>query len=462
MTVNYPDDNLAILKRLEKKEKDNSKTKFKETTEIKIEESIFAGRTLGSEKKTNDPIFVANNTKGVNKPIPDRKTSIQKLRERMKHLQKKAPESTDLNLETTFAAIAGDDGILTKAELEAHEDELKAMGKDGEALFKLLTKESYNELENAFDLMDKNASEGLSLEEFSILDQEKDGIIDTDEIDTAETMAKNGRLFGDVSDGEIGHFSQQQTGDCWFLTGLNELNQTEEGKAAIKEAITDNGNGTYTVNFRGADEEIIVTEEELNNNNNLGSGGSYANGDIDVRILEIAADKWRIENEGTSTDTGGTLQQAANLLLGYGESDYTDLDVETRDGEEWITGSYYDIDETMAYLENYDENEGDYYENALFLAPEGHDSNIVSGHAYSIQSVDNANGTITIINPWDTTNPMTMTIDNFIANGGRIELIEVENPDSETPDSFDNLSNIEKIMQKMLETLNMKKSEIQK
>lgn len=43
-------------------------------------------------------------------------------------------------------------------------------------------------------------------------------------------------------------------GDCWLLSDINSLNETDWGKAAIKEAIIPdtNGNGGVTIKFKGS------------------------------------------------------------------------------------------------------------------------------------------------------------------------------------------------------------------
>lgn len=113
-------------------------------------------------------------------------------------------------------------------------------------------------------------------------------------------------------DGIIGDFKQGKIGDCWFLAQTKLISKTPEGAETIKNSIKNNNNGTFTVTFKGApDKNYSVTEEEIRK-----SKDKLAKGDKDVRILEIAADKWRLETQGKSIDEVGTPVEANFLLTG--------------------------------------------------------------------------------------------------------------------------------------------------
>lgn len=118
-------------------------------------------------------------------------------------------------------------------------------------------------------------------------------------------------------DGIIGDFRQGNTGDCWFLTETKLVSRTPEGAEIIKKSIKNNNNGTFTVTFKGApDKNYSVTEEEIRK-----SKDKLSEGDKDVRILEIAADKWRLETQGKSIDKAGSSLEANFLLTGQ-KNDY--------------------------------------------------------------------------------------------------------------------------------------------
>lgn len=118
-------------------------------------------------------------------------------------------------------------------------------------------------------------------------------------------------------DGNIGDFRQGDTGDCWLLAEIKLVSKTPEGAEAIKNSIRNNNNGTFTVTFKGApDKKYSVSEEEIKK-----SKDKLAEGDKDVRILEIAADKWRLETQGKSIDEGGSSIEANFLLTGQKNND---------------------------------------------------------------------------------------------------------------------------------------------
>lgn len=50
--------------------------------------------------------------------------------------------------------------------------------------------------------------------------------------------------------------AQQGTGDCYLLATLNSLSKTPQGQEIIKNAITNNNDGSYTVNFAGVGRAI--------------------------------------------------------------------------------------------------------------------------------------------------------------------------------------------------------------
>ena len=109
-----------------------------------------------------------------------------------------------------------------------------------------------------------------------------------------------------ISDGKIGAFRQGKMGDCWFLSALNNYISTEAGRKNIENRIENNGNGTYSVTFQNPfnltqKEVYTVSQDDLHEKYKDG-----ATGDIDVRILEAAADQYleKYTPEGQRNSTG--------------------------------------------------------------------------------------------------------------------------------------------------------------
>ena len=93
-----------------------------------------------------------------------------------------------------------------------------------------------------------------------------------------------------VSNGSIDPSNQGQMGDCWVLSSINAMAATPGGREILQKSIFQNNDGSYTVTFKGDPEHpIFVTAADLKNQN-------YSKGDKDVRILEIAFDKYVGQN----------------------------------------------------------------------------------------------------------------------------------------------------------------------
>ncbi len=100
-----------------------------------------------------------------------------------------------------------------------------------------------------------------------------------------------------IRDGKIGSFAQGRTGDCWFLSMLNNFASTIEGEKNIAQRISQaDKDGNYTVTFdnpfnQSEKIKIQVTQQDLQNYDLSNEDTYYSSGDLDVRILESAAEK---------------------------------------------------------------------------------------------------------------------------------------------------------------------------
>ncbi len=112
-------------------------------------------------------------------------------------------------------------------------------------------------------------------------------------------------------DAQIVAFSQNNTGDCFFLATLLALTQDPDGRKKISSAFLKQANKEqWQITFPNLPElPVLVTEQEIEDyqlTDSPGHGSSApAWGDPDVRMLEIAADKiWKkhIKPEGLWDD----------------------------------------------------------------------------------------------------------------------------------------------------------------
>ena len=87
-------------------------------------------------------------------------------------------------------------------------------------------------------------------------------------------------------------FQSTKQGDCWLLSDINALNQTEWGKQAICDAIIpdEDDRGGVTIKFKGSplkQKEFYFTAEDIDRARN---SGRYASGDDDMIALELATE----------------------------------------------------------------------------------------------------------------------------------------------------------------------------
>lgn len=206
-----------------------------------------------------------------------------------------------------------------------------------------------------------------------------------------------------VSDQVIGSFSQGAEGNCWALASISAVADTPAGRQMLGQAITQNPDGTYTVTFPGdPSRPIVVTEDDLRHFN------SFSTGDKDVKILEVAMEKYAQANPEwlygkTTTTEGGNGLSGIELLTGSENISNT-----------WV---YFDdaaTIETLHQLAQGGENQVIYFSSEVDFgtALPGNYGN-GSSHAFYIEEINLEAGTVTFTNPWNTDNPITMSIEEF-------------------------------------------------
>ncbi len=211
-------------------------------------------------------------------------------------------------------------------------------------------------------------------------------------------------------DGNIDYTRQSLEGNCWLLSGLNSLSYTEEGKDAIKDAISVNDDGSVDVYFKGIDKSYNVTLDELKKDH------FFRCGDDDVSAINIAMRKYRqdlVDGERfgdnyylnyTSANTQNGLlvegghSQTVWQLFGfdnyqdcvYGDSTYSDYDN--------LFNEYKNDQNNSVLTFTIRQNE------SLNLADSGAKLDILSSHAYTIKEIeknDNQENIVVIVNPYN-------------------------------------------------------------
>jgi hypothetical protein len=254
-------------------------------------------------------------------------------------------------------------------------------------------------------------------------DGAKDPKINVDGAAGATYQRVNGTPFiqgaGDGADVHWNDIDQGGLGDCYFMSAMGSVAQQDPD--VIRNAIRDNGDGTYTVRFY-----------ERQGNGPLGIGGlfgSYSYNPVEIRVTPdfpmrdgqpvfagmpdsngaqrelwpALMEKAYAQYSGSyGAIEGGNPARAMELLTGRPSEEYSASSMTIdqlanlhRDGHALTASSLRSGDGKTAYA----------------------DGTLVSRHAYMITGVDRDAGTVTLRNPWGPDQPnITMSIADFNRN----------------------------------------------
>lgn len=155
-------------------------------------------------------------------------------------------------------------------------------------------------------------SSGLSRKlESLIADENFDLQKASDAIDNLllEVNKENKKPNGDID----ADFRQGETGDCWFLSTIQALRNSPQGQALLDDSVNiDPETENIIVNLKGVNKTYTITPQELEDSDKLSSG------DLDVRAMEIAVQRYFKENPimGKTTIDGNNPAIAFKLLTG--------------------------------------------------------------------------------------------------------------------------------------------------
>ena len=224
-----------------------------------------------------------------------------------------------------------------------------------------------------------------------------------EEIDAKHNEASETYNPKDKADGFIDPIAQQGSGDCWLLSGLNALTETQWGRDAIKQAINIKPNGDILITFKGAygkKKQFLITKSELDAAKN---NSKYSTGDMDVLAIELAVEKYR-RQFGQTLD-GGFEEEIFRLITGS----HNTQTIESKSG-------------IKNMLKKIKANPGKY---AVTVAIDVGDSKY-SYHACNLSRVEtDENGHIWIIltNPWDSRREIRLTEQEFLNKAKEIEVL---------------------------------------
>lgn len=209
----------------------------------------------------------------------------------------------------------------------------------------------------------------------------------------------------DKADGYIDPSVQQGSGDCWLLSGLNALTETQWGRDAIKQAINVKPNGDILITFKGAygkKKQFLITKSELDAAKN---NSKYSRGDMDVLAIELAVEKYR-RQFGETLD-GGQEEEIFRLITGS----HNTQTIESKGGIKNI------IQKAKA-------NPGKYIISANFYL--GKEAGRDEYHAYNVSRFETdeyGQNWVILTNPWDSRREIRITEEEFMKYVVEIQIL---------------------------------------
>ena len=236
--------------------------------------------------------------------------------------------------------------------------------------------------------------------------------------------------------GEIEEFKQGNINDCWLLGSTQAFSFSKKGSEILKNAIKNNEDGTYTISLKGLDYSVKITDSDLDN---ARKNGNYSSGDDDVLLLEVGIQK------AFEKARSGKIDVPESLLNHINDSDNTIDYGSFRDLAYLFTGEsadvyqtkYDDVGAVLDYIAD-DVNKGNTILTCVFEGENnGNDAKIVkdingdkviltpySSHLFSVKQI-NDDGTIVIINPYDSETEITLSKNVFEKNVMGISFINI-------------------------------------
>ncbi len=224
-------------------------------------------------------------------------------------------------------------------------------------------------------------------------------------------------------------FSQGKIGNCFLLASIWALSQNIEGKKLLA-ALIKHKNSDYKVYFPGTHVTITLPPHQASMSNGVYTNTFGING---IHVLERAyaelRGKYALTPKASLEDStkGGHIREAMQVLTGW-KMIYPSYDEVTRD----IFGvERYVPEEWKGCFKLKSENPQRYIMTAGTLGNESDPSVEVSGnllhpqHAYAVQSINESDQTINIVDPHNTSHIITIGYQDFFKCFGAICMFEV-------------------------------------
>lgn len=245
-------------------------------------------------------------------------------------------------------------------------------------------------------------------------DVENDGVDDADYEDLAGDLFIRGDDDHPIDPSDI---DQQGLGDCYLLASLAEIAQ--QNPELIRDIIRPNENGTFTVTFYddGDPVEIVVGPHipATDGSTEFAGPGDIPDGATNPELWVMLIEKAYAQYHGSYGEIErGFTNEALEHLTGA-ESDRSDAD------DVSIEALHDSLDDgsaiTVETLSSDDGEKKQLYE----------DSELYASHAYYVTDVDPEAGTVTIRNPWGTSEGDTvLTFEEFQDNLNAVVVNDLE------------------------------------
>lgn len=298
------------------------------------------------------------------------------------------------NINEIFQPDEGSDATITFSRLENCESNITSEEKNNlsrELIQKLVTYANSKNIQTSDiqRLITKELDSNNSID-YNRLDALATKILQRlDNKNNVNNILPNGKIDRD--------FKQGTSGDCWLLASIKAIALKPEGLKILNDSITTDANGNVIVNLKGVDQSYTFTQAEILMNNQMSSG------DLDVRALEMAIDKYLYENKNNSfeaNDLNGNLAKTAYKILLDKEGEDLEITNENIDkfNQPNFVATVYNSsnsNKTIYALNNKQEN-----------------VELIDEHAYSVVRSDEKY--VYIINPHDTSEELKITRENFI------------------------------------------------